>query len=276
MQIRTILEKAKFAKQKTIVFHGTSKKNLASIIKNGLIINHNDTGLGSGEYDERGFGYSFEPHEGIYFSTKWIHAVNNAKNVDHENPIVIIAQIQMKGSYLDEDDIFEVIGIDDQKILRKVDAAADEYGYDSDEMFYELDAIADEEYKHAMKTLEANLTNKYEVNPTSVKHILNQADLHVKKFIDNLITGATDHSGADIRNEQDALRKIFKNIPRQHDIQFAGKGNNTNFALPHNVGFTGANKIIGIYDIKADTLWGYHPSAQHYENKVARPKDLLN
>jgi len=274
MKIQTILEKAKFAKQKTIAFHGTSKKNLESIIKNGLIINHNDTGLGSGEYDERGFGYSFAPHEGVYLSTNWINAVNSAKNVDRENPIVIIAQVQMKGSYLDEDDIFDVLKIDDMRILNNVNRAGNRYGYDSDEYLRALDNLSDVEYEIAVDNLADNLAKEYGINQTSIKHIVDNAKPHIRKYIDNLITGASDNTGADIREQQDALRKLLKNVTRQHDIKYAGKGDNTNFAIPHNIGFKGANKIIGICDLNADKLWGYHPSAQHFD-RVKTPAELL-
>jgi len=63
MKIQTVLEKAKFAKTKTIAYHATSKDNLRSIIVNGLLINHRNDGVGSGEMDEY-YGFSFEPHEG--------------------------------------------------------------------------------------------------------------------------------------------------------------------------------------------------------------------
>lgn len=274
MKIQKILERAKFAKDKVIAYHGTSKKNLESIIKNGLIMNHGEDGLGSGEYDERGFGYSFEPHEGVYFSTTYRFAVNSARNVDHDNPIVIIAQIQMKSSYLDEDDIFEVIGVNDMEILQKVEKARLEHGDIEDSFFEEIDDISDEEQVKALKSLRHNLRNKYEINPTSVEHIVQNAAPYVKRFIDALITGAVETGEADIRSEQEALRKILKNVTRQHDHKNLNTKGNTNFSVPHNIGFRGANKIVGIVDPQSDKLWGYKPDADMYK-KVKSPLDLL-
>ena len=99
------------AKQDPIVlFHGTSSKNLAGILSQGLILNPKN------KVWEQDLGASFlHPSRvtlgGIYFTTDLdlaISAANNSiklKNKEKENPIIIIVKTKPSAIFADEDDL---------------------------------------------------------------------------------------------------------------------------------------------------------------------------
>lgn len=272
MKIGIVLEKAKFSKEKVIAYHATSKKNLRSIIKNGLIMNYRGGGLGDDEMNTD-FGFGYEPHEGVYFTTNFGKAKNFARWIDSSEPAIIIAEVQPKSSYLDEDDLFQILDKIDSKIYGEVLHILDKYNHDdSDEMFEEIDQMVETITKETTKTLSKNLKEFYNLNPVTVENIIKRSTLHIKslasKLVDGRITGSTD-----IRDEQDGLRKIFKNIVRKYVGTESDKISKT-FSIPSNVGFRGSNKIVGIIDLAGKKAWGKHIPSDF--SMVDAPVELLD
>lgn len=103
MRITQIIE-AKFTKPIT-AFHGTTTTFLKSILKHGMIPNPNKSVYDS---DDRASENkpSIKTIGGTYFTTRLglaNSATTNAKNKFGGNPMIIIANIQLKSTYGDED-----------------------------------------------------------------------------------------------------------------------------------------------------------------------------
>lgn len=264
MRIQKILEKAKFSKEKIIAYHGTSRDNLESIIKNGLIINHNEYGWGSLEYDDR-FKFSYAPHDKIYFTSNFRHARSIANIVSDDGGIIIVAEIQPKTVVMDEDEIFDILGNITSKIYDDIEEFLSKTNSNYSEE--DIDKIVDRLYKKTINGLSSTL-NKM-LNSTTASHILQQSRDHVYRMVDSLVTSLLDYSHeTDIREEQKALMNIFKHVVRNRGDDHSGK-----FAVPYNVGFKGANRIVGIVDIKNKKAWGKAPSGMQM---VKTPMELLN
>lgn len=262
MHIITLLEKAKFSKEKMTAYHGTSGDYLHSILKKGLLKNHSPDGLGTGDYSDLGF--TFDPHEGVYATSTPVKAVNFANNIDSSNPLVIVLQVQPKSINLDEDEIFSVLGFEDGTFQRDMDELI--RTEDEDELFDQADEIADKHFRHSIKEMNNRLTKKYNVPPETANKVADIATPVIKTMIDKLVDGFVESREADIRDEQEKLLKLFKHVIRSSDAMDI-------FQIPSDVGFRGANKIIGIFSPKTKKGWGRTPSG--YE-KVKHPKKILS
>lgn len=261
MNILTLLEKAKFSKEKMIAYHGTSGKYLHSILKKGLLKNYSPDGLGTGDYSDLGF--TLDPHEGVYATSKPAKAVTFAKDIDSENPLIIVLQVQPKNINLDEDEIFSVLGFEDGKFQGDMDNLI--RIEDEDEQFNKADEIADKYFKNSIKEMNDRLINKYDVPSQTANKVSDIATPIIKTMIDKLVDGFLESRDADIRNEQEKLLKLFKHVVRSSDEMDI-------FQIPSDVGFKGANKIIGIFSPKTKKGWGKTPSG--YE-KVENPKTII-
>lgn len=263
MKILNLLEKAKFAKEKMIAYHGTDIKNLHSILKNGLLKNHGEDGLGRGDYSDLGF--TFDPHDGVYATAMYPKAVNFANNVGGiDNALVVVLQVQRKSINLDEDEIFSLLGLFENMIIGYLDNIRDiEDDYELDEKANE---IIDDIHHEAMKNLPEKLA-KYNVKPETAKHLIRQANEPVRSMIREIIDANLEYREADIRNEQETLLKLFKHAVRS-DMDSLNI-----FQIPSHVGFRGANKIIGLIAPSAKKAWG--AKIPQGFTKVNHPKELM-
>lgn len=263
MHILTLLEKAKFAKEKMVAYHGTDIRNLHSILKNGLLKNHGETGLGRGEHSDLGF--SLDPHEGVYATAMYPKAVNFAKNVaGEENSLVVILQVQRKGINLDEDEIFSMLKLIENMILGRIE----DIRYIDDE--YELDEkaneIIDDIHHEAMKNLPEQL-RKYNVKEETIEYLIRNANEPVRYMIREIVDSNLEYREADIRSEQEKLLKLFKHAVRS-DMDSLNI-----FQIPAHVGFRGANKIVGFIAPHAKKAWGaYIPQGF---TQVRNPRELI-
>lgn len=263
MRILTLLEKAKFAKEKMVAYHGTDIRNLHSILKNGLLKNHGETGLGRGEHSDLGF--SFDPHEGVYATAMYPKAVNFAKDVaGEENSLVVVLQVQKKGINLDEDEIFSMLKLTENMILGRIE----DIRYIDDE--YELDEkaneIIDDIHHEAMKNLPEQL-RRYNVKEETIEYLIRNANEPVRSMIREIVDSNLEYREADIRSEQEKLLKLFKHAVRS-DMDSLNI-----FQIPAHVGFRGANKIVGFIAPHAKKAWGaYIPQGF---TQVRNPRELI-
>jgi hypothetical protein len=97
---------------KIIVYHGTSYKNLSSILSQGLIPNPKQRAW-SEDPDTSFYSASRQSLEGIYVTnnlgTASISAINAKNREDMKNgKIIVICEIQPKTAFLDEDDLMRL------------------------------------------------------------------------------------------------------------------------------------------------------------------------
>lgn len=263
MKILNLLEKAKFAKEKMIAYHGTDIRNLHSILKNGLLKNHGEDGLGRGEHSDLGF--SFDPHKGVYATARYPKALSFAENVaGEEYSLVVVLQVQKKGINLDEDEIFSMLKLKENMILGRIE----EIRYIDDE--YELDEkaneIIDDIHHIAMRNLPEQL-RRYNVKEKTIEYLIRNANVPVRTMIREIVDANLDYREADIRSEQERLLKLFKHAVR-NDMDSLNI-----FQIPAHVGFRGSNKIVGFVVPHTKRAWGeYIP---HGFTKVSNPRELI-
>lgn len=263
MHILRLLEKAKFAKQKMVAYHGTDIKNLHSILKNGLLKNHGDEGLGRGDYSDLGF--TFDPHEGVYATINYPKAVNFANDVaGKENALVVVLEVQRKFIHLDEDEIFSILGLYENELLGYIEKIREEN--DEEEQNIQFKSTVDYLLKRSLKNIKERLV-KYNVNETTINNIVKQAHIPTKSMIEEIIDSNLEYREADIRKEQEKLLKLFKHAVR-HEMDSLNV-----FQIPANVGFRGANKIIGFIVPFAKKAWG--DKIPQGFTKVQNPRDLI-
>lgn len=263
MNILTLLEKAKFAKDKMIAYHGTDIRNLHSILKNGLLKNHGDDGLGRGDYSDLGF--TFDPHEGVYATSRYPKAINFANNVAGEkNALVVVLQVQQKSINLDEDEIFSLLGLFENMIIGYIESIRDtEDEYELDE---KANKIIDYIHREAMDNLPEKL-KKYQVKEQTINHIIKNANEPVRAMIREIVDASLEYREADIRLEQERLLKLFKHAVRNEMDTL------NIFQIPSHVGFRGANKIIGLIVPHSKKAWG--DKIPQGFTRVKNPRDLI-
>jgi len=272
MHIHKLLEKAKFAKQKTVAYHGTSLKNLHSILKNGLLMNHGDDGLGRGDYSDLAF--TLDPHEGVYVTDKFVKAKNFAKNVDSSQPLVVVLEVQKKSINLDEDEILSILGINENEILSIANKVQDKlHTLDEDKLESYIHQTVDNLYNFAISSTKNRLLKHYDVNPTTVKKIVEVSSQIIYSLLEELIYANIELREAVIRREQEQLLKLFKHVVRGDSDKM------DTFQIPANVGFRGANKIIGLVNPESGKAWissnaGKNPLGRDY-TLVNNPRDIL-
>lgn len=263
MKILTLLEKAKFAKSKMIAYHGTDIRNLHSILKNGLLKNHGDTGLGRGENSDLGF--TFDPHEGVYATAMYLKAVNFAKDVAGEdNSLIVVLQVQNKSINLDEDEIFSLLKLTENMILGHIEDLR--YIEDDEELDEKFNEVIDDIHHFAMKALPIQLA-KYNVKEKTIEHVVRNANKYVRSMIEEIVDANLDYREADIRDEQEKLLKLFKHAVRS-DMDTLNI-----FQIPAHVGFRGANKIIGFIAPHTRKAWG--AKIPEGFTKVQNPRELI-
>jgi len=266
MKLNKLLE-AKFAKKKIIAYHGTSGKNLRSIIKNGLLKNFRDGGYGSDETDDD-FGIDFSPHEGVYLTSRILDARTIADYVDPHHPVIITVEVQPKSAYLDEDEINLLLGGITQLI--KDNVGREDISLEDEDKLSEIEnRIQEKSLQHLNNTLK----NYYRLSQTTIDNIIRRIKPHLWKFIYELINAYLEGSYADVRDAQDVMRKAFKHVVR---YKLENHPNLTRFSVPYNIGFRGANRIIGIADYKTKKAWGAVRVNPKKFKMVSTPAELIS
>lgn len=265
MHINALLEKAKFAKEKIIAYHGTDVRNLRSILKHGLVKNHGEDGLGRGKTSS--LGYTYDPHDGVYATTRLAKAINFSRDVAKGDTysLVVVLQVQKKSIHLDEDEIFSILELREVVILDRIDELRDNVE-DDEQLNSEADELIRELHLQAMGAMKKRL-QRYNVDSNTIQHISKNANEIVLSMITKLIDGRLEHVEVDIREEQERLLKMFKHATR-NDMDTLNV-----FQIPDNVNYRGANKIIGF--IKPDTKRAWGAEIPDGFTKVRHPSELL-
>lgn len=242
MKILQILE-AQFAKPQ-YAYHATKAEHIPSILKHGLIPNKREGGYGSA--DTSTIGIPLTPLSGTYLT----YSAKDAKYISYDvggndGGIVVICKVQNRAADLDEDRMEKIID------LRQIFSwFVKELKAKNFKPFTE-DQIAQYATKKADEILE---------QPTFFKSDLKMIDAlrpalidHLKVFLTYVQQNQLDqeHMGFDqIKNTQNILTKKMKTLAHKNTKDFH------TFKIDHPIGFSGANKIVGLYNPNTNIGWG--------------------
>lgn len=234
---------AKFTKP-IYAYHATKAEYLHSIIKNGLIPNKSENGYGSDESSSE-FGYSLQSLPGVYFSRIAKNSINIAKSFS-EPSIIVVCKIQPNQLDLDEDEVATVL-VNERQLLRELVAIAKEQFNLDYEKF--MESGKDEEF-----------AKQYATNIIKTNEIINKQNQEFKKvaydalyqYIFTLVDmfAAIGHiDETDAREQKNKLTKVMRRLFKQ-DTSY------DNLKLDSAIGFSGSNKIVGMYSVDANIGWG--------------------
>lgn len=266
MKIQDILE-GKFSKSQ-YAYHGTSSKHLRSIIKNGLIPNKSEGGYGSDDAS-LDTGLPLTPLSGTYFTIRAKEAQDIARDVINWNeiPVVIVCKVQRGDFELDEDRMIDML--DDRVFSKLVDRYIKSVGYSSEDISdAKLQKIVNDHIANVIVKLRATLDSR------AIHNIKGELQRYYMELAEFMVSNATyDYAGnsdADqVKQHQDALTKKMKLMYSKS----TGGIKNT-FKVNKPIGFSGANKIVGIYMPDEQTGWGDTGGFEPY-HKYKTPLELL-
>lgn len=242
MKIQNILSEAKFSRPE-YAYHATSANNLKSILKNGLVPNFKDDGYGSNETSE--FGYTLAPLKGIYFTRKAKDAVFIAKSLMGET-IILICKIQPKQVELDEDRMNTAV-LEERRFLAALKSSLRQDFDFNVEKFVEsgaVDKIVAAHVSHVLTNLKMDERAKKNAGQYISKHLNNLADFYVETK-----TGGNWDEIA-LKASQNEVTKALRLLAHKD------KETHHTFKINANVGFSGSNRIVGIYNIETRLGWG--------------------
>lgn len=262
MKIQNILNEAKLSPS-TYAYHATKAAYLKSILKHGLVPNFSDDGYGSDELSHA--GYSLTPLKGVYFTRTGKQAMHIAKSLQ-EKSIVIICKVQLKQADLDEDRLTADVVKESQMLaeLRSIISS----NYNSIEDFDDAaqvkfakiysNYIIDE----SMSNLDSRLINN--IKPHLQNYVLSIVKFFIASETDSFID---EHESKQYRNILTKKLKIM--LHHSHEV-------NKTFKIDATIGFSGANKIVGVYDMYNRVGWGDLGDLSGYEyHLVDSPIELL-
>lgn len=269
MHILNILNEGKFSKSE-YAYHATKKEHIQSILKHGLIPNKSEGGYGSDETSEG--GYSLNPLHGVYFTKSAKDAIFIGNSMD-KTPIIIVAKIQQNGTAtLDEDRLVEKI-IDEKAfrrfVLNNISSFHDFDSYDDyqDAYYGEIENII-KEYIADSKAINTALDV---IKDTSAQNAIRQeltAYLHAVADI----AAQMETNESTLKLHQSNLTKMLRNVMRKSNSADDFK----TFKVDGPVGFRGANRIVGMYNVNTRIGWGDIGALSGYALHVAStPQRML-
>lgn len=235
---KQFLIEAKYSKP-TYAYHATKLKNLESIIKNGLIPNKEEGGYGSDEINNV-VGYSLTSYNGVYFTKDYKDVLFISKHLGDE-PVIIIAKIHLSSCEIDEDIIVNKL-IPERKIYSEFKEAFDTFNGDDDEYFYAVDNIINEWVNIIIK----NIKEKY--NLTESNAYISILSESIKKYLESLSEFLLIDNENILRDSKEKLTRIMKKLVKDDSCE--------RFKINSIVGFSGSNKIVGLYSPNERVGWG--------------------
>lgn len=225
-------------------YHATRAEYLYSIIKNGLIPNKSENGYGSDEYSSE-FGYSLQSLSGTYFTTKAKNSIHIAKSFAEE-AIIVVCKLQPNQIDLDEDEVTAKI-VDEKKLLKILIATLkNEFDFDY-EKFANSNRPEEIAKQYAADIIETNPTISKQ-NQQFKKISYDAIYQYILSLIEMFTTsGSINETLA--RGQKNKLTKTMRRL-------FKRDGGYINLKLDSHIGFSGANKIVGLYSIDANFGWG--------------------
>ncbi len=263
MLIFDIIKEAKFAKEKKYFYHGTGGTYLRSILKNGLIPNKMEDGYGSDETDSR-FEIQLTPLAGVYMAKDRIVAITAAKEMSYKtksDAIVFVIKAQEREAFVDEDyvsaSIHDTISKNVTKLLNQNDYQI------SDDLFHDF---VREQVKTCMNIIWGKMvTPKNKQHYEKLKPFL-EKDL--KAYITILVDSAIEEQPANIKAEQDTLTKRLRTLNY-------GDTPSGSVRIDKVIGFSGATKIVGVYNLTTGLYWG-DVGALPGKYEVKHPMQILS
>lgn len=282
----TDLIEAKFTKPIT-AFHGTTTTFLKSILKHGMIPNPNKS-----VYDSDDTARENRPSNktigGTYFTTRLgtaASAATSAKNKFNGNPIIIIANIQLKSTYGDEDNYDGQYVID--SILRdKLNISPNSRN------FYHLYYDNENKRKEIINTITNTIHNEFSNNNTNkpIPHelITNLLDNYTNRILAHTVKNDSwsdplayttnkpeilpiPQAEENYRQSMDTLTKYYREATVN---QYNKEKNNpyslgVSFRITEPVTYSGNNRITHIIEINDENI------KIIYGNPKTLPKEFL-
>jgi hypothetical protein len=261
MNISELLE-AKFAKEKTLYYHGTGAKYLKSILKQGLIPNKMEGGFGSEEKDIS-FDYELTPLDGVYITSHIGRATIAAKDASQStesDPIIFVISGQSRENLIDEDQIFFELN----KIIAKLVSDFNyEHSYEPGDE--DVEDFASSTIEVAMK----HLKDKAQKNSSTihVDSVLNHVKPEIESYVNELISSSLEGNSPDIKHLQSVLTKKLRTL-------FIKSGAANSFRLEKTIGFSGATKIVGIVNLGTGLGWG-ETGTLRVKHHVPQPMHII-
>lgn len=255
MKIQTILAEAKFAKPE-YAYHATNMDNLKSILKHGLVPNYRSGGYGSEETSTA--GYSLTPLTGVYFTRNATDALYIAKGLSGKN-IIIVAKIQPKQVEVDEDRIIITL-LGESEFLRKL---RNLFGPNAPDEYADTD-----EFKKLITKYTNDILSKSDIGDRGNRNAFPYIANYLKNLAEFYFGYDTDETK--VKESQNEVTKALRLLAHKH------KNVHHTFKINTTVGFSGANRIVGIYDLTDDIAWGDIADLKGYEyHTVDNPMNIL-
>lgn len=264
-----------------LAYHATSGKYLRSIVKNGLVPNKSAGGWGSSEYSS--YGTSSKSMAGVYFTRDVKTAqyiTGDVVETDVEPRLIVVCAVQERSAELDEDVstvIFDVSGV-----YRK----AHHYVYTNFDMLKNqptldmLESIIPEVENYIFNKKGDWLNQIFEDHPVleGIKDkILPTLMVMYKAAVrHSIITEYLIDDRKMIAQTEEQLRQAIDKVNRTvKKLSYIKQ--HESFKINKTIGFSGANRIIGLIITNYGLAWGKVPPelASKVDEKFNTPAELV-
>lgn len=271
MQILHILEEGKFSKSE-YAYHATYKQHAKSILKHGLIPNKSEGGYGSN--DTSPSGYSQAPLYGVYFTKSARDAIYIANSLSKDG-VIVVAKIQQNGSAtLDEDRLVDQI-IDETEFRRFAGSHLPNF-----REFDDYEEYVEHYYDNAPSIIKSYIKDSEKIqqalslikNDNVRQTVTTELEEYLHAVLDIVAQVSEDDSERLVKYHQSNLTKMLRNVMRTKN---RGQDFKT-FKVDGPVGFRGANRIVGMYNVLTKVGWGDIGALESYAYHVAStPQRML-
>lgn len=243
MKILNLLE-AKFVPT-SYAYHATKAEHVPSILKHGLVPNHRDGGYGSS--DTSSLGIPLTPLSGTYLTYSSKEAKYISRDVDMEGGgIVVICKIQSRTAELDEDRMEKIIDLRNVHswFVRKL--KENDHQPFTEEQIISFATIHADDMLNNEALSQVNQKMKDALHPAVVTHLIS----FLRYVQQNQIGDGDNVDFSDIKRTQNTLTKKLKNLAHNDINKFH------TIKIDKPIGFSGANKIVGLYNPNTQIGWG--------------------
>lgn len=246
-----------------LAYHATSGKYLRSIVKNGLVPNKSTGGWGSSDYSS--YGTSSKSMAGVYFTRDVKTAqyiTGDVVNSDVEPRLIVVCAVQERSAELDEDistAIFDVSGVyrkANYYVRTNFDMLKHQPTLDSLEVIipevedYIFNKKGDwlhnifDGYPELKKIKENILPTLMQMYKAAIRHSVIEGYL----IDDRKLIAQTEEQ---LRQAIDKVNRTVKKLSyiKQHE----------SFKINKTIGFSGADRIIGLIVTNYGLAWGKVP-----------------
>lgn len=260
MKIQNLLE-SRF--KPILAYHATSGKHLRSIIKNGLIPNKSEGGWGSKDLSD--YGTNNRAMAGVYF-TKDVRIAqsitSDVVNSDHEPRLIVVCSVQERSAEADEDITTAIFGVS------TVYAKADYYIHHNFDMLenppdihmleYIIPEVEEEILNKKNKWIDEIFEKHQELQPIRNKIMPAILDMYRATIRHSIISNYLQDETQLINKTENRLRDSIDKVNRVVKKLVHIKNQET-FKINKVIGFSGADKIVGLIITNYGYAWGVIP-----------------